>query len=159
MLAGLYYNWNMPLQHPASHPAALAGRQGVAPTASQQGAPGSSGATGDWRSVVQAAAAAASQLEISKLSGSKSLRSADLADSLPLATPSASLGKAQTAPAAKLCAAQLPARFSKVILFYLSPSRLEPCASLASRSGAAARSCMDLIAGACQRVQGDAQQP
>lgn len=112
MLAGLYYNWNMGPQQPVSHPTALPVQQDVAATAFQQGALGSSGATGDWRSVVQAAAAAASQLEISKLSGSKSLRSADLEDNAPLATPSASLGKAQTA--AKFCAAQLPARFSKV---------------------------------------------
>ncbi len=128
MLAGLYYGWNMAPQHPVGHPAALAGQQGppasafqqgAAASAFQQGPPGASGATGDWRSVVQAAAAAASQLEISKLSGSKSLRSAslrsaDLAGDAPLATQAASFGKAPTAPVANSGAAKLPARLSKV---------------------------------------------
>ena len=125
MLAGLYYGWNMAPQHPVGHPAALAGQQVPVASAFQQGAAASAfqqgppGATGDWRSVVQAAAAAASQLEISKLSGSKSLRSAslrsaDLAGEAPLGTPAASFGQAQTAPAANSGAAKLPARFSKV---------------------------------------------
>ena len=132
MLAGLYYGWNMAPQHPVGHPAALAGQQdapasafqqGATVSAFQQGAPGGPGATGNWRSVVQAAAAAASQLEISKLSGSKSLRSAslrsaDLAGEAPLATPAASFGKAQTAPVANFGAAKLPAHFSKVIISY-----------------------------------------
>ena len=123
MLAGLYYGWNVPPQHPVGHPAALAEQQVAPASAFQQGAQasafqqGAPGATGDWRSVVQAAAAAASQLEISKLSGSKSLRSADLAGDAPLATPAASFGKAQTAPVANVGAAKLPARFSKVTFF------------------------------------------
>ena len=61
------------------------------------GAPGAP--EGDWRSVVQAAAAAASQLEISKLSGRESTRSMDVGTEAPLATPHTSLCKGQRTPA------------------------------------------------------------
>ena len=113
MLAGLY--WNMAPQHPVGHPAALGGQQGAAAAAFQRGVPGP---TGDWRTVAQAAAAAASQLEISKLSGSKSARSDDLAGAAPLVTPSASFGNAQTAPLANLGTVQAPEHFIKVLIYY-----------------------------------------
>ena len=121
MLAGLY--WNMAPQHLAGHPAALGEQQGAAATAFQRGGPCPSG---DWRSVAQAAAAGASQLEISKLSGSKSARSDDLAGAVPLVTPSASFGKAQTAPPANLGTAQPSARIDKVLICR-SPQACTPC--------------------------------
>ena len=116
MLAGLYYGWNVAGQLPGAQPADLAAQQGAAGTLLQQGAQ-ASGANGDWRSVVQAAAAAASQLEISKLSGSQSARSAELPGDAPSAMPTASSGRAQTAPAPSVGKAHLPARSSKVAAF------------------------------------------
>ena len=116
MLAGLYYGWNMAAQHPSGQPADLVAQQSAAANLSRRGTPGPAGGPtqGDWRSVVQAAAAAASQLEISKLSGSKSAGSAEVAGDAPLMTPSASLGKAETAPPFNFGTAQVPARFTKV---------------------------------------------
>ena len=96
VLAGLYGGWGM-AQQPGAQPADLAGQQGVAAAALRGGMPGAP--EGDWRSVVQAAAAAASQLEISKLSGRESSRSAELGGEAPLATPPSSLCRAQRAPA------------------------------------------------------------
>ena len=114
VLAGLYYGWNMAAQHPGSgQPADLATAHagaGVTAPVLRRGTP-MGAAQGDWRTVVQAAAAAASQLEISKLSGSKSARSAELRRKAPALTNSASLGKAHTAPAAQ---SGIPARFNKV---------------------------------------------
>ena len=96
-LAGLYGGgWGM-AQQPGAQPADLAGQQGVAAAALHGGAP--SAPEGDWRSVVQAAAAAASQLEISKLSGRESTRSMDVGGDAPLASPPTSLCRAQRAPA------------------------------------------------------------
>lgn len=118
VLAGLYYGWNMAQQQqPGSgQPTDPLTQQGAAANASRRGTPPGPGTgQGDWRSVVQAAAAAASQLEISKLSGSKSARSLDLSEQAPLTTPLASLGKAQTAPAANFGVAHAPARFNEVM--------------------------------------------
>ncbi len=110
VLASLYYGWKMAPQHPGSgqpaDPVAEHAGAGVSVPASRRGTPVGV-APGDWRSIAQAAAAAASQLEISKLSGSKSARSAEA----PALTPSASLSKAQTAPAAQ---SGIPARLNKV---------------------------------------------
>ena len=97
VLAGLYGGgWGM-AQQPGAQCADLADQQVVAAAALRGSTPGAP--EGDWRSVVQAAAAAASQLEISKLSGRESTRSAELGCEAPLATPLASLCRAQRAPA------------------------------------------------------------
>ena len=95
-LTGLYGGWKMAPQL-GTQPADLAAQQGAAATASRMGTPGVP--EGDWRSVVQAAAAAASQLEISKLSARESARSVELGGDAPLASPPTSLCKAQRAPA------------------------------------------------------------
>ena len=110
VLAGLYSGWGV-AQQPGAQPADLAAQQGMAANVSRRGTPGA--AQGDWRSVVQAAAAAASQLEISKLSGRESSRSMDMGGDATLATPPASLCKVQRAPATA-------ARFHKVRLWPLS---------------------------------------
>lgn len=114
VLAGLYYGWNTTAQRPGSgQPADLAAAHacaGASAPVPRRGTPVGT-AQGNWRSVAQAAAAAASQLEISKLSGSKSARSAEQRGEASALTPSASLGKAQFAPAAQ---SGIPARFNKV---------------------------------------------
>jgi len=116
VLAGLYHGWNMAVHHPGGQPADLGAQQSAVANLSQRGTPGPAGGPtqGDWRLVVQAAAAAASQLEIGKLPGSKSAPSAEVAGPASLMTPSASLSKAEIAPPSNFGTAQVPARFTKV---------------------------------------------
>ena len=135
-LVGLYGGWGMAPQAGAL-PADPAGQQGMAAAALRRGAPGAP--EGDWRSVVQAAAAAASQLEISKLSGQESTRSMDAGGDAPLASPPTSLCKAQPAPGTV-------ARFHhKVILV----SNVESCSFTIHNLRDCAAACICSCLGGC----------
>ena len=168
VLAGLYGGWNVALQ-PGAQPAELAAQQGTAAAVSQRGMPRA--AEGDWRSVVQAAAAAASQLEISKLSGRESTRSMELGDEAPLASPPASLCKAHRAPATiarlhhkvTICE-ELQLHHSppwEIVLLCVSATVFEArCLELSGEIAWSLRLRSEACpAAARQRVQGAAQQP
>ena len=79
MLAEMYYSWNNMAGGPAAAVAAAA-----AAAEPEAASAGPAGAPGDWRMVVQAAAAAASRWEIQKLNGVPSQASGEVSFSLLL---------------------------------------------------------------------------